>query len=164
MSGPGYSISGFISRGNMSPPLSNLAIQADPYWGLLGDTSEDASTSSQAGFAPAISQHKRVWADSAYVAGQQMVLATPDNSTLDLRLICDGTSLADAQTKAGLIIAAITQQMTFEVSLTFDTATYAWNCYLGDYEIAFNQVHFFGYLLPLYVSMPRDPTPVSGPV
>jgi hypothetical protein len=164
MSGPGYSISGFITRSNLASPLSPLAIQADPYWTLLGDTSDDATISESPGVAPGLSALKQVWADSSYVAGQQLVLSVPDNSTLDLRLICDGDSMADAQTKAAEIIVAITQQLVFEVSLTFDTATYAWNCYTGVYEVAFNQLHYFGYLLPLYVSLTRDPTPVSGPI
>ncbi len=161
---PSYSISGFITRSNLASPLANLPIQVDPYWMLLGDTSEDASVSRSAGVTPALSTHKTQWADSPYVSGKQLVLATPDNSTLDLRLICDGTSMADAQTKAAAIITAVTQQMVFEVSLTYDTAVYAWTCYLGDYQVAFNQLHFFGYLLPLYVTLPRDPTPLSGPV
>ncbi len=160
----GYTIGGHISRGNMSPPLSDLAIQVDPYWTLLGDESIDASTSSQAGLSPAISAHKKVWADSAYVAGKQMMLATPDNSMLDLRLAIDGDSMADAETKLTPIIEAVTLQMTFQVILTFDTAIYGWNCYTADYEVAWNQLHYFAYLVPLYLTMDRDPTPVSGPV
>lgn len=165
MSGPvGYPISGFITRANLAVPLADLPIQADPFWTLLGDTSADASSSTSAGVEPGISVHKTTWADSKYVAGQQLVLATPDLSNLNLRLICDGDSMLDAQTKAAEIIVAVTQQLNYQVSLTFDTATYAWNCFLGDYEVAFNQVHYFGYLLPIYLALPRDPTPVAGPV
>jgi len=161
-------ISGFITRSNMPTPQANLPIQVDPYWTLLGDTQAAADMSTANGVAPALSAHKFVWANSPYVAGQQLVLATPDNSTLVLRLICDGDSMADAQAIATEIIEAVTQQLTYQVSLTYDTgenaATYAWNCYTADYEVAFNQLLYFGYLLPLYLTMQRDPTPVSGPV
>lgn len=164
MSGPGYTISGTISRGNMSPPLSDLAISADPYWSLLGDDSDDASISTSAGVMPGISAHKKIWADSAYVAGKQLVLATPDNSTLDLKLLVDGTSMSDVETKLTTIIQAVTLQLTFQVSLTFDTAVYAWTCWTADYQVGFNQVHYFGFMAPLYLSMDRDPTPISGPI
>jgi hypothetical protein len=157
-------VSGHITRANLPSPLANLAIEVDPYWLLPGGGTDDATINMSAGLEPSISALKYVWADSPFVAGQQLVLATPDNAQLTLRMVCDGTSLADAQTKAAAIITAIRQQMTFTVSLTFDAATYAWNCYTGDYQVAFNQLHIFGYCLPLYVTLPRDPTPVSGPV
>jgi hypothetical protein len=160
----GYLVGGFISRSNMSPPQDDLPIQADPYWNLLGGTSADASMTSSEGVMAGLSVHKQVWANSAYVAGQQLVLATPDNSTLDLRLLIDGDSQEDMQSKAATIIAAVTQQMTYEVSLTYDTAIYAWLCYTADYQVAFNQLGFFGNLLPLYITAMRDPTPLSGPV
>lgn len=157
-------ISGYISRANLPSPLPNLDIQVDPYWTLMGDDQEAADQSTAAGVAPAISAHKFVWADSPYVAGQQLVLATLDNSTLDLRLVVDGDSMEDAQTKLAAIIEAVGQQATYVVSLTFDAATYAWNCYTGDWQVAFNQLHYFGYLPPLYLHLPRDATPVSGPL
>lgn len=164
MSGPGYTVGGYITRSNMSPAQANLDIQADPYWTLLGDTSADASISTSAGVQPAMSAHKRTWADSAYVAGKQMTLATPDNSVLDVKLLVDGTSMEDLSTKLSTIIAAVTQQMTFQIVFLFDTAYYGWNCYTADYQVGFNQVHYLGLLAPLYISAERDPTPIYGPV
>lgn len=157
-------ISGSITRSNLATPLSPLAIQISPFFVLTGDASLDASSGSGNGVIPAISVFKYIWADSAYVAGKQLVLATPDNSTLDLKLLVSGTSQGDAQTQVGDVIVAISQQLAFQVSLTFDDATWAWNCYSGTYEIAFNEMMFFANKIPLHVSMPRDPTPVSGPV
>lgn len=160
----GYTIGGYITRTNMSPALSNLDIQADPYWTLLGDTSDDSTISTSPGVNPALSVHKKVWADSAYVAGRQLMLATPDNSTLDLRLLVDGVSMADVQTKLATIIEAVTRQITFQVILQFDSAYYGWSCYTADYQVGFAQVHYFGLLAPLYLMMDRDPTPVQGPI
>jgi hypothetical protein len=157
-------VSGYITRANLSPPQGPLAIFVDPYWPLMGDDSDSADSSSNAGITPGISTLKTVWADSPYVAGKQLVLATPDNSTLDLRLIIDGTSMLDAQNKIRPIVEAIRKQLSFEVSLTMDAATYTWNCWTGDYQIAFNQLHLFGYLVPLYLTLPRAPIPVAGPV
>jgi hypothetical protein len=157
-------MSGFITRANLPTPLPDLEILVDPYWPILGDDAAAADMSMQAGIMPGQSATKYVWADSPYVAGQQLVLATPDISTLDLRLVIDGDSMLDAQTKIGPIITAIRQQLSYTVSVTFDAATYAWNCWSGDYEIAMNQLFMFGYLVPLYLTLPRDPTPVSGPV
>jgi hypothetical protein len=161
----GYSISGYITRANMpGGALPNLPIFVDPYWPILGDNSEAADTAMHAGMTPTQSVTKSVWADSPYVAGKQLVLATPDNAMLDLRLVIDGTSMLDAQNKIGPIRDAIKKQINFTVSMTLDTATYAWSCYTGDYLVAFNQLHLFGYLVPMYVTMPRDPTPLLGPV
>ena len=159
------SASGYITRSNLPSPLGNLAIVADPLWLLTGDTSSDASVTTGAGVALGQSAMKYVWADSPFVRGKQLVNAVPDNSTLDLRIACDGHgSLASALTLAASIVTAITQQMTFQVSITGDTATTTWNCYPGTYLPAFNQMYWFGYELPLYVSLPRDPTPVAGGV
>jgi hypothetical protein len=157
-------ISGTITRANLPSPLSPLSILIDPYWGTLGDDSEDASSGGSAGVTLGMSAQKMVWADSPYVAGKQLVLATPDNSTLDLRVMVNGTSMADLQTKAITLIQAVRNQSNFTVQVNFDAASYAWNCYTADYNVAWNQLYLFGFLLPVYVSMIRDPTPVLGPV
>lgn len=157
-------ISGSITRSNLATPLAPLAIQISPFFVLTGDASLDASSASSNGVILGVSAFKYIWADSSYVAGKTLVLATPDNSTLDLKLVVSGTSQADAQTRVAEVIVAITQQLAFQVALTFDDATWAWNCYSGIYEIAFNEMMFFANKIPLHVSMPRDPTPVSGPV
>lgn len=163
-----FTQSGFITRSNLPTPLPNLAILVDPYWPLLGDDQAAADMSSAPGIIPTQSTLKTVWADSPYVAGKQLVLATPDNATLDLRLAIDGDSMLDAKNKIAPIIQAIRQQLTFEVSITFNSgdgdATYAWNCYTGDYLVAFNQLHYFGYLVPMYLTLPRAPIPVAGPI
>lgn len=157
-------VSGFITRGNLPTPLPDLPILVDPYNMLLGDDSAAADMSQQAGIDPGVSVLKQVWADSPYVAGKQLVLATPDLATLALRLVIDGTDMLDAQTKIKPIVDAIRNQLSFTVSVSFDAATYAWNCWTGDYEIAMNQLFMFGYLVPLYLNLPRDPTPAAGPV
>lgn len=157
-------LQGYISRANLNPPLGHLGILITPYWPLLGDTQDAADMSSAAGIAPGQSALKTVWASSPYVAGQQLVLATPDNSTLDMRLVVRGDSMVDAQDQLRPIIQAIRTQLTYNVSVTFQSATYTWACYTGTYLIAFNQLHFFGYLVPLYVTLPRTPYPISGPV
>jgi hypothetical protein len=157
-------VSGFITRANLPTPLDDLPILVDPYNMIMGDDADSADMSQQAGITAGQSATKYVWADSPYVAGQQLVLATPDNSTLDLRLVIDGDSMLDAQEKIAPIVAAIRNQLSFTVSVSFDAATYAWNVYSGDYLIAMNQLFMFGYLVPLYITMPRDPTPVSGPI
>ena len=157
-------MSGYITRANLPTPLPNLKIFVDPYWPILGDNAEAADMSQHAGVTPTQSTLKTVWADSPYVAGKQLVLATPDNAMLDLRLVIDGTSMADAQTKIAPIVTAIRDQLSFTVSVSFDAATYAWNCYTGDYLVAMNQLFMFGYLVPLYLTLPRDPTPAAGPV
>lgn len=156
--------SGYITRANLPSPLGNLSIFVDPYWALVGDDEEAADSSVRGGLEPAQSQHKYVWADSPYVAGQIPVLATPDNSTLNLRLEIDGTSALDAETKIAAVITAVTQQLSYNVSVTLDSATYTWLCYTGDYLVAYNQRHTFGYLVPIYLSLPRFPIPVAGPV
>jgi hypothetical protein len=116
------------------------------------------------GVEPTQSTTKYVWASSPYVAGQQPVLATPDNAQLNLRLIIDGTSFADLETKVAPIIQAIRGQLSFQVSVSFDAWTSTWACYTGDYLVAMNQLWMFGYLCPMYLTLPRDPTPIAGPI
>jgi hypothetical protein len=165
MAGPSIAMSGFITRDNLiTGALPALEILVDPYWPIMGDTAEAADVSMHAGVVPAQSATKYVWADSPYVRGKQLVLATPDNSTLDLRLVIDGTSMLDMQAKIAPIITAIRDQTAFVVAIAFDGASYAWSCYTGDYLVAMNQLFMFGYLCPLYVTLPRDPTPFVGPV
>ncbi len=157
------SVNGYITRANLVPAQANLPILASPYWTLLGDEASAADQSSSSGIDAAISAHKYIWADSPYVAGQLPVLATPDNSTLALRILCNGPSLDVAQTQAAAVIQAITGQLSYIVSITLGAATWAWECYTGNYQVAFNQLYYFGSYLPLYVFLPRNPVPVSGP-
>jgi hypothetical protein len=157
-------VSGFITQGNLPTPLPDLPILVDPYNMILGDDAQAADMSQQAGITPAQSALKTVWADSPYVSGKQLVLATPDITTLDLRLVIDGDSMLDAQTKIAPIVNAIRNQLSFTVSVSFDAATYAWNCWTGDYLVAMNQLFMFGYLVPMYLTLPRDPTPAAGPI
>jgi len=159
-----YAISGYITRTNLSPAQGHLDILVDPFWPLLGDTESAADMSMMPGIAPQQSKLKAVWANSPYVAGQQLVMAVPDNSTLDLRLIVHGESMVEVQTYLKELIQAIRTQMAYTVSVTMQTATYAWNCYVGTYLVAFNQLFYFGYLLPLYVKLPRTPIPAAGPI
>lgn len=161
-------VTGYITRSNLPSPLANLTITVDPLWLLPGDASQDASISMSPGVQAAQSVVRYTWAQSPFVAGSQLVHAVQDNSSLDLRLICDGGgNLADAQSYASEVITAVTGQQTFQVSLTWDsglpdTVTNTWNCYMGTYLAAFNQLYTFGYTLPLYISCPRDPTPAAG--
>jgi hypothetical protein len=155
------SVSGYITRSNLPSPLADLAIVVDPYPLLVGDDSNDASSAS-GGLDLGPTSQKAVWADSPFVDGKQLVCSADDNSTLSLKILVEGTSMADLRTKAQAIVDAVRKQMTFQVSITLDAATYTWNCYRGDVQAAFNQMHLLGRL-PVYVTMPRDPTPVAGP-
>ncbi len=155
---------GYITRSNLPSPLTNLDILVDPYWALVGDTQEAADMSMTPGIAPAQSAIKTVWATSPYVAGKQLVLATPDNSTLDLRLLVNGATMVDAQTKLGDIIQAIRDQLVYTVSVTLTGARYTWSCYTGTYLVAYNQLMLFDSLIPIYLTLPRLPVPVAGPV
>jgi hypothetical protein len=157
-------VSGFITRANLATPLDPLPILVDPYNMILGDDADAADMSMQAGVMPGQSATKYVTADSPYVAGQQVVLATPDNTTLDLRLIIDGDSFADLMPLVAPIIQAVRDQLSFQVSVSFDGWTSTWACYSGDYLVALNQLFLFGYLCPMYLTMPRDPTPIAGPI
>lgn len=160
-------VSGYITQSNLTTPLPNLEIQQTPYWVLGGDPSDRADTSTQNGFVPGLSVHKRVWADSPYVQGQQLVLATPDNSTLILRMLVSGVSQLDMQNNLLALITAITEQLVFQVSLTFDSASYLYTVYTGDHEEASGgQLAQFGTNIgvPVYLTLPRDPqvTVTSG--
>ena len=157
-------LSGFISRANLPTPLPDLPIQVDPYWAILGDQSEAADASMKPGIEPTQSVTKYITASSPYVAGSQVVLATPDNAMLNLRLIIDGTSFADLEAKVTPIIQAIRGQLSFQVSVSFDAWVSTWAVYTGDYLLAMNQLFLFGYLAPLYLTLPRDPTPLAGPI
>ncbi len=161
---PTFAISGHITRLNLTPSQTPLPILVDPYWPLLGDDEDAADMSMEAGINPAQSKLKAVWANSPYVAGQQLVLAVPDNSKLALRLVVDGADMVSVQSSVASIIQAIRTQIAFQVSITLQTATYTWNCYTGTYLVSFNQLFYFGYLLPIYLTIPRTPIPVSGPV
>ena len=156
--------SGYITRSNLASPLTPIDIFVDPYWAIMGDDQPAADMSMMAGVAPAQSALKSVWADSPYVAGKQLVLATPDNSTLDLRIIIDADSMTDAQAKLGPIIQAVRDQISYTVSLSLTGATYTWSCYSGTYLVAFNQLFLFGYYVPLYLSLPRAPVATAGPI
>ncbi len=157
-------VSGYITQSNLPTPLPNLPILVDPYPMILGDQSEAADSSMKPGVEPTQSATKYVTASSPYVAGSQIVLATPDNAVLNLRLIIDGTSFADLLTKVAPIITAIRNQLSFQVSVSFDAWTSTWACYAGDYLVAWNQLWMFGYLCPMYLTLPRDPTPIAGPI
>lgn len=162
---------GFITRSNLPSPLSNLTICASsgPIYALQGDQQEAADSSSLAGIGPSLSARKYVWASSPFVAGQQPVLATPDNSTLDLRLSLFGSSFKHCLTTlAAEVITAISTQMAYQVSVTVGTGggagTMTWNCFPGVYQVAINQYVEFANILPIYVSLPRTPIPAAGPV
>jgi hypothetical protein len=157
-------LAGYISRANLPTPLANLPILVDPYNMILGDQSEAADASMKPGIEPTQSVTKYITASSPYVPGSQVVLATPDNATLNLRLIIDGTSFADLEANVTPIIQAIRGQLSFQVSVSFDAWVSTWACYCGDYLVALNQIFLFGYLCPMYLTLPRDPTPIAGPI
>lgn len=165
MSNPGtYAISGYITRANLVTPQPPLDILVDPYWPLLGDDEAAADFSMEPGIAPQQSAQKQVWANSPYVAGQQLVLAVPDNAVLDLRLIVHGDNMTQVETYLSHLIQAIRTQMAYTISVTIQTATFTWACFTGTYLVAFNQLFFFGYLLPVYLTCQRTPIPVAGPI
>jgi hypothetical protein len=162
-------ISGYITRSNLpTGALGNLAIFNSTYMGLFGDDSQAADSSSDAGIDPGASSAKYTWADSPFVAGQQLVNYVQDNRTLYLRFLVAGANQGACQTNLSTIITAVTQQMTYQVSVTLDTSIYTWTCYPAEYQIAMNQWMWFGPGSgggpPLYLSIPRDPTPVAGPI
>jgi hypothetical protein len=158
-------ITGYISRANLDTPLDNLVIFNDVYMGLLGDDEQAADSQSDAGLDPGLSAMKYTWADSPFVRGQQLVNFVSDMTTMYLRFLVAGGDQATVQANLAAIIAATTQQPSYTVSVTIDdVATYAWMCYPAEYQVGFNQWTWFGPLPPLYLSIPRDPTPVSGPI
>lgn len=159
-------VTGTITRANLPDPLDPLDIfGTSPYMGLFGDDSQAADDQSDPGIDAGLGTFKYTWADSPFVSGQQLVNAILDNTTMYLRMLVKGTDQADAQANLQDIIVAVTEQFTFQVSITLDgIATYAWNCFPAEYQIAFNQWMWFGPYPPLYLSIPRDPIPVSGPL
>jgi hypothetical protein len=158
-------LAGYISRANLPTPLANLPILVDPYNMILGDQSEAADASMKPGIEPTQSVTKYITASSPYVPGSQVVLATPDNATLNLRLIIDGGgSFAGLEAQVAPIIQAIRGQLSFQVSVSFDAWVSTWACYSGDYLVAMNQLWMFGYLCPMYLTLPRDPIPIAGPI
>jgi hypothetical protein len=163
-------ISGYITRSNMpGGALANLPIFNSTYMGLFGDDSQEGDSTSGAGIDAGSSSMKYTWADSPFVVGQQLVNFVKDNTTLYLRFLVGppfsgGGSHALSQTNLATIIAACTQQFNYQVSWTLDAATYTVNCFPGEFHVGFNQWTWFGPLPPLYLSLPRDPTPVAGPL
>jgi hypothetical protein len=159
------SITGTISRANLATPLDDLDIFNDIYKGLFGDDSQAADSASDTGIDPGLSQMKYTWADSPFVAGQQLVNFVPDLTTMYLRFLVKGSDQEDAQANLAAIIQACILQPSYQVSITIDgIATYTWNCYPAEYQVVFNQWAWFGPLPPLYLAIPRDPIPVSGPI
>jgi hypothetical protein len=162
-------ISGYITRSNLpTGALANLGIFNSTYMGLFGDDSQAADSSSDAGIDTGASSMKYTWANSPFVRGQQLVNFVPDNTTLYLRFLVAGASQAACQSSLGTIITACTQQFVYQVSVTLDTATYTFTCYPAEYHVGFNQWTWFGPGSgagpPLYLAIPRDPTPVAGPL
>jgi hypothetical protein len=185
-------IAGYITRSNMPAginprtgvlyPTANLdiftgeavldsnAVDYDsiPSFPLMGDTADQAETSTQNGIVPGLSVHKRIWANSPFVSGQQQVLATPDNSTLVLRLVIPGENVTLGQEYLSQLIQSITLQPVFQIVTNLSdgsgTVQYGWNCYTADYQVAFNQLFWFGPLPPVYIMATRDPIPAFGPV
>jgi hypothetical protein len=151
-------VAGSITRSNLPTPLSPLVLQANPYWVLMGDADDKADVSTQNGFVPGLSAHKQTWADSPYVSGKQLVLSTPDNSTLVLRMLVEDTSQLAMQNDIVALVTAVSEQLVYEVNLTFDSASYTYVCYSGDYQMALGgQLSQFAFWCPLYLILPRDP-------
>lgn len=153
-------VSGYITQTSLGLP--NLTLQANPYWVLSGDNSDKADTSTQNGFVPGQSAKKQVWADSPFVRGKQLVLSTPDNSTLVLRMLVEDSTQLAMQNDIAALVTAISDQLSYTVNLTFDSASYTYSCYSGDYTMALGgQMSQFAFWCPLYLILPMDPTVIT---
>lgn len=144
--------SGHITRTSLS--LADLAIATATYDVMVDEAGLlDAGTVSW----------RRLTAESPFSPGRVLVQAVPDTPTMNLRIDVIGTSLADVQTKVGTLLTAV-WQASYQLSLTFDAATYTWTCEPADVTVGFNYPHIFGLACPVVLSIPRDPIPVAGPI
>lgn len=107
---------------------------------------------------------RRLTAESPFVAGRVLTQAVKDTALMSWRVDVTGADLATVQGNVGTLLAAV-WQATYQVSLTLDTgATYTWNCEPADASVGFTHGHVLGKVCPVILSIPRDPTPVAGPI
>lgn len=144
--------SGHITRTSLS--LSNLAIATATY-----DVMVDEGSLLDVGSVT----WRRLTADSPYVNGRVLMAAVKDTPTMAVRIDVIGTDLADVQTKVGTLLTAVWQP-SYQLSLTFDSATYTWDCEPADASVGVNYAHLFGLACPVGLAIPRKPTPAAGPV
>jgi hypothetical protein len=156
-------VSGYITRSSLS--LSNLAFGlGTPYYIDGGSDSGAGGGNGGSGLQPGQVVKSRVWATSPYVAGGVQVLSVAGIVTTTAVICVDADSHADLQSDLTTLMTAV-EQSSYTLSITFDSTTYAWSCFDADYQIApFPMQFVFGYFLPVTLTIPASPTPVSGPV
>jgi hypothetical protein len=145
--------SGYITRTSLS--LSNLAIATATYDVLLDESN---------GLSAGTVAWRRMTAESPWVSGRTLVQAVKDTTSLAMQVTVTGADLATVQSNVSTLLTAV-WQTTYQLSLTLDTgAVYTWACEPADATVGFNYSHVLGKACPVVLSIPRDPTPVAGPI
>lgn len=94
---------------------------------------------------------------SPYVDGEFLVTAVKETSGLSLRLIVQGTSLANLEANNKALVDAFSQ-FTYQVTI----GAHTWKCEPADYMVGLKwQMHGF-MVNPVTLLAPRHPVPVLG--
>lgn len=141
----------FITRANLVPPAANL---------LLNDRVNYRYDREDGFEAEAITQRRNV-VSSLYSAGDVLITAVADASLLRARILVLGATVAARNTNLATLLAAF-RQLRYELHLVDDGVDYAWSCQVADYGLEFARLVGDKVVVPVNLSIPRQPSPLAG--
>jgi hypothetical protein len=105
---------------------------------------------------------RREIATSPYVAGRIPIQEVKDAAESSVGIYVAGTTAAELHANLATLLAAFTEQYTYQLRINVDGIDNQWRCERADYEVGFVTEMLAAKYLPVMFSFHRHPTPVQG--
>jgi hypothetical protein len=141
-----------ITRTDLS--LADLQLWSPPNSFVVGDT-----------FGPGAQVLRRETVTSPFVRGRFVIAATADSQDSQILLQICGSSGSDLSTRVGVVLDAF-GQLSYTLTWNFDGITSAYFCEAADYTIGeggrIEDIDMVFHTVPILLTIPHDPLPISG--
>lgn len=106
---------------------------------------------------------RREYARSPYVDGAIEIGAVKDIAGGSIVVDVAASTHTGLRTAIDTLLDAFTEQRSYTLTVTWDSASWAWTCRRADYSVAFDAEFEIGRVAAVTLSFPRSPTPAAGP-
>lgn len=100
--------------------------------------------------------------ESPFYEGRYVVHEVKDAAETRLTVYVFGASYPALNSNLETLLAAFTEQSSYDVIITTEGQEHRWTCERADYEVAFATETVNALFVPVTFTMMRTPTPVSG--
>lgn len=126
------------------------------------DVNDGANYVLARGITPGAVSWRKQFVESPFYEGRYVVHEVKDAVEMKIPFYVHGATYAAVHANLETLLAAFTEQSTYEVHTVIEGVDHGWTCERADYEVGFVTEMFVAKMIPIQFTTMRAPTPAAG--